>query len=406
MSARGDNQYRTRSSSAKRSLSFSSPCTRVVSPPSLSPSQDKPTDRVLTFLQSARDRNVPVRSGKWSTAEDAYLAKLIWLFKSGILADMEPKTSLRSFLAVMLNCCPMRISKKQMHGHNFMGKIKYMPQVTQMTEQQYETLCREVRTLRDAFLQAWAKDEYARRNSTVEMCDSSFQEWFNKVVALVPTPKLVRRSILQSTKKRRIESFNTLTAQMEDVTTQKVQNLATAQPQPETQEQDSVQTNAFITMLEPAEIISEKSAPVPESNSGYKVMMLPAAYCDEIGSMEDWLDLSHTDAHWTDTNSDNPGEVCYTLCEDQVQVSVHMSDQDPAANALSMTRQSSKLLIDFGAPSCWSTSEEPKSLYDYSHWSETDFSNELAMGIDPNVFNWDDMLPLPQVTNSPTLNFP
>ncbi|POM61955.1 hypothetical protein PHPALM_28949 [Phytophthora palmivora] len=166
--------YHTRSFStppSKRSLDFTS--TSVVSlPPSLSP--DASTDRVLTFLQSARDRNVPVRFGKWSPEEELYLTKLITLFQDGVLADMEPKTSLRTFLASMLNCCPMRISKKQMHGHNFAGKTKYQRKTTAMTQQEYQELSYEVWELRDAFLKAWAKEEYGKRGTKMQQ-DTSFQ---------------------------------------------------------------------------------------------------------------------------------------------------------------------------------------------------------------------------------------
>lgn len=401
MSARSSIEYRTRSSSAKRSLSFSSPCTSVVSPPRLSPSQAKPTDRVLTFLQSARDRNVPVRSGKWSSAEDAYLAKLIWLFKAGLLADMEPKTSLRSFLAIMLNCCPMRISKKQMHGHSFMGKIKYVPQVSNMTQQQYDALCHEVWTLRDEFLQAWAKDEYVRRTSTVRMYDTSFQDWYDKVIALVPTPKLVNTTSLKGNKKRRIGSFDAITSQVQEIKTQQIDNVVTVPLQKERPEQECVRESTLVEMLEPTTIVPLDPIFVSESTLGNKVTALPTAYCEETLKHEDWLDPCYADAQYVDFKSDRPGEANHTLCEDQVQVSVHLKDQEPASPKASMTRRSPNLIIDFGAPSCWYTGEEPKPFSDYPQW----LSEDLIMATESGMFNWDDAMPLPYVTSSPTISF-
>ncbi|KAG6963701.1 hypothetical protein JG687_00006393 [Phytophthora cactorum] len=410
-------RYRTRSSSTpptKRSLGFSTPSTAsAVSPPSLSPTHDESgTDRVLTFLQSARDRDVPVRFGKWSVEEDAYLAKLIWLFENGVLADMEPKVSLRSFLALMLNCCPMRISKKQMHGHNFMGKTKYARQNSKITQQEYDKLCHEVWSLRDEFLKAWAKDEYARRSSRVEQDVTSFQDWYDKVVSLVPTPKLAKRSSLKECKKKRpIESLDELKTQVQDAKRQVVQKLARIRPVQaavERPEHKSLQDTPQVEMLEPVEILPLEPAPIPDGNAG---MVLPTSYCSDTVSMGDWLatsDRGRTVAQWTDFQSvNNVGEARYTLCEDAVQVSVHLGDQQTSMAELSMTRRSSKLIIDFGAPSCCYAGEESKHepFFDYSQWTENDLTDELAMATDSSIFGWDDLSSLPHTTYNPTLNF-
>ncbi|EGZ21282.1 hypothetical protein PHYSODRAFT_490370, partial [Phytophthora sojae] len=156
--------------------------------PSLSPRPAPPSDRVLTFLQSARDRDVPVRFGKWSGAEDTYLAKLVALFSDGLLADLDAKTTLRSWLALMLNCCPMRISKKQMHGRGFSGKTKFRHsnRAERMTQDRHQQLLQEIETLRSAFVRAWAFEEIQRRHD----CRDSIDDWVLKLQQLVPTPKL------------------------------------------------------------------------------------------------------------------------------------------------------------------------------------------------------------------------
>ncbi|KAG7381052.1 hypothetical protein PHYPSEUDO_006486 [Phytophthora pseudosyringae] len=428
----GKSSFRTRSSSTtptRRSLGFSSPPTASavsLRPPSLSPAHDEPpTDRVLTFLQSARDRNVPVRFGKWSSEEDAYLAKLIWLFESGLVADMEPKASLRSFLALMLNCCPMRISKKQMHGHSFVGKTKYAPRASKMTQQQYEQLCYEVWALRDGFLKAWAKQEYARRSSSVRPDDTSFQSWYDNVLALVPTPKLAKRSSLKECKKkRRIESLDELKLQVQHAKRQELDMAAKIRPVALEQEQvqeperetSQVAETSQIEMLEPVEILPLEPALTPPESvllTSYNtaVTALPTAYCSETVSMGDWLATSDRGcavAQWTDWQSaSHVGEARYTYCEDQVQVSVHLADQQTSAAELSMMRRSSRLIIDFGAPSGWHTGEEPKrtSFMDYSQWPDSDLTEELAMQTEPGIFGWDDSTPAAPMAYSPPMNF-
>ncbi|KAF1784620.1 hypothetical protein GQ600_15960 [Phytophthora cactorum] len=342
-------RYRTRSSSTpptKRSLGFSTPSTAsAVSPPSLSPTHDESgTD------QRTRP-DVPVRFGKWSVEEDAYLAKLIWLFENGLLADMEPKVSLRSFLALMLNCCPMRISKKQMHGHNFMGKTKYARQNSKMTQQEYDKLCHEVWSLRDEFLKAWAKDEYARRSSRVEQDVTSFQDWYDKVVSLVPTPKLAKRSSLKECKKKRpIESLDELKTQVQDAKRQVVQKLANIRPVQaavERPEHKSLQDTPQVEMLEPVEILPLEPAPIPDGNAG---MVLPTSYCSDTVSMGDWLatsDRGRTVAQWTDFQSVKTSEKRDTLYV--------------------RTQCSAKLLL---------AGEESKHepFFDYSQWTENDLT--------------------------------
>ena len=61
-----------------------------------------------------------LRRGKWTTEEEAYANRLIADFKNGLLPLTEG-TTLRSFLSKLLNCDPMRISKKFV-GTNCIGK--------------------------------------------------------------------------------------------------------------------------------------------------------------------------------------------------------------------------------------------------------------------------------------------
>ena len=59
----------------------------------------------------------PLRRGKWTTEEEAYAARLIHEFKSGLL-PLTDGTTLRNFLSKLLNCDPMRISKVIQFGRH------------------------------------------------------------------------------------------------------------------------------------------------------------------------------------------------------------------------------------------------------------------------------------------------
>ena len=63
---------------------------------------------------------IPARRGKWTAEEEDYAMRLIHEFKEGLLPLTEG-TTLRTFLSKVLNCDPMRISKKFV-GANSIGK--------------------------------------------------------------------------------------------------------------------------------------------------------------------------------------------------------------------------------------------------------------------------------------------
>ena len=66
-------------------------------------------------------KKIGLRRGKWTPEEEAYANQLITHFKSGIL-PLSDGTTLRTFLSKLLNCDPMRISKKFV-GQNCIGKV-------------------------------------------------------------------------------------------------------------------------------------------------------------------------------------------------------------------------------------------------------------------------------------------
>lgn len=69
---------------------------------------------------SSKKKGPPLRRGKWTPEEEAYASRLIMEFKAGLL-PLTDGTTLRTFLSKLLNCDPMRISKKFV-GSNCIGK--------------------------------------------------------------------------------------------------------------------------------------------------------------------------------------------------------------------------------------------------------------------------------------------
>jgi len=68
-----------------------------------------------------KSKKAGLRRGKWTTEEEAYANRLIYEFKLGLL-PLTDGTTLRTFLSKLLNCDPMRISKKFV-GQNCIGKV-------------------------------------------------------------------------------------------------------------------------------------------------------------------------------------------------------------------------------------------------------------------------------------------
>ena len=78
-----------------------------------------------TFNKSEQKqkKTVDVRRGKWTVEEENYSNRLISEFKLGLL-PLTDGTTLRTFLSKLLNCDPMRISKKFV-GAKCIGKVSY-----------------------------------------------------------------------------------------------------------------------------------------------------------------------------------------------------------------------------------------------------------------------------------------
>jgi hypothetical protein len=72
-------------------------------------------------IKDGKQKKVGLRRGKWTVEEENYANRLISEFKLGLL-PLTDGTTLRTFLSKLLNCDPMRISKKFVGG-KCIGKV-------------------------------------------------------------------------------------------------------------------------------------------------------------------------------------------------------------------------------------------------------------------------------------------
>lgn len=95
----------------------------------------------------------PLRRGKWTSEEEAYANRLIGEFKSGLL-PLTDGTTLRNFLSKLLNCDPMRISKKYV-GNKCIGKQVFrrrVAEINRITPEQMQQTKMELSELERRFL--------------------------------------------------------------------------------------------------------------------------------------------------------------------------------------------------------------------------------------------------------------
>ena len=99
-----------------------------------------------------------LRRGKWTPEEENYANRLIQEFKSGLL-PLTDGTTLRTFLSKLLNCDPMRISKKFV-GNNCIGKQVFrrrQAEMDRLTSEDIECSRVELSDLERLFLERVAQ---------------------------------------------------------------------------------------------------------------------------------------------------------------------------------------------------------------------------------------------------------
>lgn len=105
-----------------------------------------------------KKKGPPLRRGKWTPEEEAYANRLIQEFKAGLL-PLTDGTTLRTFLSKLLNCDPMRISKKFV-GSNCIGKQVFRRRtadINRLTPEQIQQSRAELSELERRFLERVAQ---------------------------------------------------------------------------------------------------------------------------------------------------------------------------------------------------------------------------------------------------------
>jgi len=115
-------------------------------------------DSSSTFAAASKRKQNGLRRGKWTTEEELYAARLIQEFKSGLL-PLTDGTTLRTFLSKLLNCDPMRISKKFVGG-NCIGKQVFrrrQADMERLSPEEIEKSRQELAELETKFLERVAQ---------------------------------------------------------------------------------------------------------------------------------------------------------------------------------------------------------------------------------------------------------
>lgn len=113
--------------------------------------------------EMAKARKAGLRRGKWTAEEEFYANRLIYEFKLGLL-PLTDGTTLRTFLSKLLNCDPMRISKKFV-GQNCIGKQVFrrrQQDLEKLTPEQIETSRKELAELERKFLERVAQSNRSK----------------------------------------------------------------------------------------------------------------------------------------------------------------------------------------------------------------------------------------------------
>ena len=115
-----------------------------------------------------KKKGPPLRRGKWTSEEEAYAGRLIQEFKAGLL-PLTDGTTLRTFLSKLLNCDPMRISKKFV-GSNCIGKQVFRRRtadLNRLTPEQIQKSRTELSELERRFLERVAQTNRVKSSGVV-----------------------------------------------------------------------------------------------------------------------------------------------------------------------------------------------------------------------------------------------
>lgn len=197
----------TSAGTAAHMLATNQPTSTVTSQPSPSPVPKPParphsssgrSTSSVTSGASSKKKGPSLRRGKWTAEEEAYANRLIQEFKAGLL-PLTDGTTLRTFLSKLLNCDPMRISKKFV-GNNCIGKQVFRRRTNDiklLTPEQIQQSRAELSELERRFLERVAqtnrvKSTNVSQNSSGTSNNPSLNKKLDDATAAPPTPPWLR----------------------------------------------------------------------------------------------------------------------------------------------------------------------------------------------------------------------
>jgi len=130
--------------------------------------QQQQQQRKTSSSSSSKKKGQQLRRGKWTPEEESYANRLIQEFKAGLL-PLTDGTTLRTFLSKLLNCDPMRISKKFV-GSNCIGKQVFRRRtadLNRLTPEQIQKSRAELSELERRFLERVAQTNRVKNSSAV-----------------------------------------------------------------------------------------------------------------------------------------------------------------------------------------------------------------------------------------------
>jgi len=167
-SNKNGNGMSTNGGSNKNALAIAAAQAQLVAQQRQQQQQQQQQPRKTGSGGSSKKKGQQLRRGKWTPEEEAYANRLIQEFKAGLL-PLTDGTTLRTFLSKLLNCDPMRISKKFV-GSNCIGKQVFRRRtadLNRLTPEQIQKSRAELSELERRFLERVAQTNRVKNSSTV-----------------------------------------------------------------------------------------------------------------------------------------------------------------------------------------------------------------------------------------------
>lgn len=146
------------------------------------------------FLQTTRLKKTrQLRMGYWTEEETQYACRLMMNFIKGIAGDVPEGTPLREYLIVMLQCYPMRISKRLALGGKLCFEKAKAPMSTHEFQERTKDTLRHYRKFRASLRnESGSSFLYNDREETTDASQMTEEEVLSRVFKSIPVPTLTQ----------------------------------------------------------------------------------------------------------------------------------------------------------------------------------------------------------------------